>query len=1494
MSFAFKPEQNDRLTLLPWLSSPWRTAGVAVVFGLVYFLAAQLGFWLTVTSDRFLAFWPPAGLLWAVLLAVPARVWLPFLLAGVVANTVSDVWMHGVRFEISLGYGGINASSAAAAGLLIRHWSGEPWFRLDSLNHGFMLAAASVVCTFGFSAPLAAWLFSSPSDADFLATWLRWALSNWSGIWLTAPLVLALFERDQAIFHSRPSGGYVEATLLVTTLIAVSYVHYFGKLGQITSAAAPTFWLLWAAVRFGIGGVSIAVFVIAIAATRGVCSGVGPFCHPDLTQDAQELRLLLYLGTVSTIFHIVAMMLRERTLALSTLQAANERLRELARADAKELEQTQGRYDAVVSNAFGGIAEIDRSGRFVVVNDRFCDIVGFGREVLLGKLHMRDLTHPDDWPASFEHFQHIQQDAVPYDIVKRCIRGDGAVVWVHSFISPIRDGAGMVVAYAAMVVDITQHELAKEALRESSIRLALFIEHAPAALAMFDRDMRYLAVSRRWLLDYGLLDRAVIGVSHYEVFPEIPERWKIIHRRGLAGEIMREEHDAFARGDGSIQWLRWEVRPWRTAAGDVGGILIHTEDITERKATEDKLRKMSLALEQSPSAVMVTDLNARIEYVNDAFVAISGYQRDEVLGRTPDILASGKTPKKTLDDLWQTLRAGRVWQGEFINRRKDGETYIDYASIAPLRQEDGRITHYVAVQSDITEQKRQSEALDRYQLHLEELVEQRTLALEKQTVLLATTVKRLEQSEWNIRLIMESALTPIFIADDRGRYLYGNPAALASLGYTSDELIALSIPDVVADRDKGRLEEHTEAKRRGELRVGTWYLRHKDGHEIPFELATQQLPDSRHLAIGFDISERMATEAKLQLAANVFEGAFEGIMITDAETTIVDVNSAFCRLTGYSRDEAIGNKARMLNSGRHDQAFFACLFQSVHTQGFWHGEIVSRCKDGRIVTHLMTMSVLYREGAVSHYVGLFTDITERKQAELRIHESEERLRLATEGANIGLWSWDIHRNTVTCTDRSKTLMGLPLECDYSYEALLDNVYPEDRQRVDNEVMAALRENGGFNTEYRLARGEGSPHWLASIGSCYFDDRGEVDRMTGIIMDITERKAAEQRLEEQQAALEANDRQKDEFIAMLSHEIRNPLAAINNAIAVLHRTGSTDQTIRWVENTIGGQLKQLNRLVGDLLDVSRITHGKFELKITRFAVADLVAHAVEVSRPFIEKLEHRLAVAVSPENLYLEADMTRLVQVLDNLLHNAAKYTPTGGHIWLSADREGKDLVLRVRDDGVGIAPEMISSVFSLFMQGSHDPYRVQSGMGIGLALVERLVQLHRGSVAVASEGTGQGSEFTVRLPLAEQRSTLRVPDEVTAQPRSGAARHLRILVVDDEPAVADSLAMLLGVMGHTVELAYNGGDAFRKVAQFAPQLVFLDLGLPGMNGFEIIRGLQSMPAAAEIPVIALTGYGQEQDIQRTTEAGFASHMVKPVDPDRLETLLESFADRLGI
>jgi PAS domain S-box-containing protein len=385
----------------------------------------------------------------------------------------------------------------------------------------------------------------------------------------------------------------------------------------------------------------------------------------------------------------------------------------------------------------------------------------------------------------------------------------------------------------------------------------------------------------------------------------------------------------------------------------------------------------------------------------------------------------------------------------------------------------------------------------------------------------------------------------------------------------------------------------------------------------------------------------------------------------------------------------------------------------------------------------------------------------------------------------------------------------------------------------------------------------------------------------IVRDLTESKRRDELL--------AHSRRKDEFLATLAHELRNPLAPIRNAVEILALMESIDPQLAWVRGVIGRQVTQLTRLVEDLCDVSRIATGKIRLELEPVDVAAVAAGAVEVVRPMMEARKQALSVGQTARALRVRADGARLAQVISNLLNNAAKFTPEGGHIRLTIDERDGWVIIAVSDDGIGIAPDLVPKIFDLFMQADSSDGREHGGLGIGLTLVRRLVEMHGGDVRVSSDGIGHGSEFVVRLPLLREPAP-RAPVVAAAVP-AVAITGLRILIIDDNVDAAESLEVLLRGDGHDVRICHDGHSGVEVACRFRPHLVFLDIGLPGMNGYETARELRRAPEVAGATLVALTGYAREEDPRVSREVGIDRHWLKPIDVDSLKELLASVAAR---
>jgi PAS domain S-box-containing protein len=531
--------------------------------------------------------------------------------------------------------------------------------------------------------------------------------------------------------------------------------------------------------------------------------------------------------------------------------------------------------------------------------------------------------------------------------------------------------------------------------------------------------------------------------------------------------------------------------------------------------------------------------------------------------------------------------------------------------------------------------------------------------------------------------------------------------------------------------------------------------------------------------------------------------------------------------------------------------------------------------DGSRIDVLLNITPLRdHAGGIAGAVNIVQDITARKRVEHALRASELRFRTLAGTVPVLIWQNDVEGRNVFVNQYYLDFTGKDVEAVMGM-GWHELVHPDDAPAYIADYMDAVRTRRPWRYLDRVRRRDGQWRWFDNYAQPLFAPDGSYAGHVGASLDITDAVLAEQ-------ALKETDRRKDEFLAVLAHELRNPLAPISNAVHLLRHPDGRRRADRLVE-MLGRQVRQMIKLVDDLLEISRITRDKIELHRQPLRLADVVHGAVETSRPLIDQQHHHLDVRLPDEPLTLHADSVRLTQVLANLLNNAAKYTDQGGRIALEARRDGLEVEITVRDNGIGIPPGHLPEVFDMFTQAHRAAGRGQGGLGIGLAMVRSLVLMHGGTVEAKSGGAGFGSEFIVRLPLAEP------PEAAHAAAAAGAGAAplagQRILVVDDNQDAADTLAMLLEADGARASAVYDGLSALAALAALRPHTVMLDLGMPDMDGFEVARRIRADPAWSGVRIVALTGWGQEGDRERTRGAGFDFHLTKPVDLHMLHAWL---------
>jgi PAS domain S-box-containing protein len=531
------------------------------------------------------------------------------------------------------------------------------------------------------------------------------------------------------------------------------------------------------------------------------------------------------------------------------------------------------------------------------------------------------------------------------------------------------------------------------------------------------------------------------------------------------------------------------------------------------------------------------------------------------------------------------------------------------------------------------------------------------------------------------------------------------------------------------------------------------------------------------------------------------------------------------------------------------------------------------------------------DGHPRRILGTAADITERKQAEEQLRRSEERYRTLFESIDEGFC---IIQMLFDAQGRAFDYRFLEVNPAFGKHTGLKEAVGKTMRE-----LAPAHEQHWFDLYGRVARtgeslrieneAKALNRWYDVHAVRLGGDAGS-DRVAVLFNDITERRQSEENLRRLAAELAETDRLKTEFLATLAHELRNPLAPLSNGLQLM-RMAADPQALEKARGMMERQLKHLVRLVDDLLDIARISSGKVDLRKQRTDLKAVLASAVETSMPLVRAAGHTLSVQLCDENLEVVADATRIAQVVSNLLNNAAKYTPDGGRIELAARRECGEAVVTVTDSGIGIAPEALPRVFEMFTQVGRTLDRAPGGLGIGLALVRRLVELHGGSVVAESAGMGNGSIFTVRLPLAAPVSEAAAAALLSGATIAPSAPAFRVLVVDDNVDAAESLAALLALQGHATRVAHDGNQALAAAHDFRPEIVFLDIGMPGKDGYQVARELRGQPETRQAVLVALTGWGAQDDRARTRSAGFDHHLTKPAGLADVEGLMSGMAER---
>ena len=638
-----------------------------------------------------------------------------------------------------------------------------------------------------------------------------------------------------------------------------------------------------------------------------------------------------------------------------------------------------------------------------------------------------------------------------------------------------------------------------------------------------------------------------------------------------------------------------------------------------------------------------------------------------------------------------------------------------------------------------------------------------------------------------------------------------------------------------------------------------------------------------------DITARREAEEARQAIENRYTSLVQNIrdhsiFMMDIDGNVTTWNAEAERIIGYTESEILGQNFSViftqedLQGGLPQKELGLATTNGRAEDERWHLR-----KNGSRFWALGIVTPMYdSHGTITGFSKILRDMTDRKQAEAALQESEVRYRRLFQTAKDGILILDAETGKVLDANPFMTaLLGYSHDEFVKKELWEIGLFQDIKE--NRSAYRELQEKGYVRYEHLpLEARNGQKVDVEFVSNVYTENDRRVVQCN--IRDITERCRLERQTQEQSATLGELNRRKDEFLAMLSHELRNPLAPILNAVQLLHLKNDASPTQQKALAIIERQVGQLTYLVDDLMEVSRAITGRIELRRDEVSLGGIVERAVETARPLIDQRRHELTVSLPTDPIWLYADCARLEQVVTNLLTNATKYTPEGGHIWVSVQQEDDTAVLRVRDSGLGIASAFLPHVFELFTQAERSCDRSQGGLGIGLALVKRLVEMHEGTVGVSST-LGKGSEFIVSFHVHLPRAPSHAVQAAPAGIADPAALSLRVLIVDDNVDAAAALEMLLQQQGHEVWLAHTGPTALTAALEHRPDVMLLDIGLPGFDGYEVAQRIRRQPLLHEIVLVAVTGYGQETDRQRSREAGFDHHLTKPADFGKTRQIL---------
>lgn len=1165
----------------------------------------------------------------------------------------------------------------------------------------------------------------------------------------------------------------------------------------------------------------------------------------------------------------------------------------------------------LVRTSPAGIAEASLDGRLTDANPAFCRLLGYDRDELIGT-HYAALTHPDDLPAEAALVGRVLAgELADYRTEKRYVRKDGRVVWVDLTSSPTRHPDGSPRAGVAVVLDVTARKEAEAALRANEERLRLALEASDTGLWEWDVRTDAVAWSPECYRIHGVtgaeFDRTGAGFFRL-VHPDDRGRVEATVRAAVDGRALYECEFRIIRPDGQVAWVANRGRASYDDAGQPVRVLGTITDVTARvRAERDLATELGAArrLHEVSVQLLGEDLGAVVERLLDAAVEVMGSQfaslqmfdpgRGELKllgfrGFSPEAAAFwGWVRPASESTCGMAMRAGRrvyvadVTACEGMAGTPDLATYlgtgIRAVQTTPLLTRTGELVGMLS-----THWREPHEPVERDLRGLDVLARMAADLIDHKR-----TQDGLARSEAFARSVVEASADCVKGLSPDGRLLWMNEAGKRLMEVC--DFAALKGCDWAAFWEPGGVRAEAEAAlaaaRAGGVGRFRGFCPTAAGTPRWWDVAVTPIPgpDGRVeqlLSVSRDVTDARAAELALAASEQRFRLMADGlpfpVWVHDPAGRLRLVNRTYCEYFGVTAEQVLGDNWQPLVHPDDVREYAASFLAAVEERVPWSRPCRVRRAGGDEWRWVESSARPHYapDGEYLGMVGCSPDVTDRKRAEADLLARERELQTLADNTPDILTRFDRDLRHVFVNAAVERATGRP-RAEFLGKTNRDLGMPADLCDRWEAALRAVFETGQHRSiEFDYPSPAGVRYYAARLVP-EFGPGGRVEHVLGVTHDVTDRKRFEQTMAEQ-------DKRKDEFLATLAHELRNPLAPIRTGLQLLRMAGEVTGAAARARDMMERQVGHLVHLVDDLLDVSRVSQGKITLRRERVTAREAVEAAVEACRPAVDAKRHALVVDLPDEPLAVDGDRTRLVQVVANLLTNAAKYSEDGGRITVAARREGGDVVVRVTDTGVGIAAEALPTLWDMFTQVRDTLDKAQGGLGIGLSLVKKLVEMHGGGVCAESRGVGHGSTFTVRLPLAAELPPPAVPVRRNG-PAAAKPAGRRVLVVDDNADGAESLAEMLNIFGHQTAVAHTGPEALAAARRFRPEVAFLDIGLPGMDGYEVARRLRGDQDTAGAVIVALTGWGSEEDRRRSAEAGFDFHLTKPVEADAVLALL---------